>query len=379
VEVIEPSPLRVEPRCEHFGVCGGCAMQHLDGKAQIQAKEDVLRENFRRIGKVDPQTWLEPLVDSQWGYRRRARLSVKYVHKKGRVLVGFRERDGRFVADLRSCPVLIPEVGERLLELSELVFGMDGRTQIPQIEIASGDQQTLLVIRHLEPLSDADIKRLKDFSTASGLGIVLQAKGPNSLVGLDDQSLELSYRIESENLDFQFTPTNFVQVNAGLNQLMVARALEKLALSPSDRVLDLFCGLGNFTLPIARHAASVVGIEGDQELVELARLNADKNSISNAEFHLADLTEDQRQAPWYGPGFDKVLIDPPRSGALEVLPVVAAMAPQRIVYISCHPGSLARDAGLLIHDHGYQLLEAGVMDMFPHTAHVESIAVFEKA
>ena len=378
LEVLEASPDRVEPRCQHFGVCGGCALQHMKPEAQIRAKQAVLEENFRRIGKVEPKKWLEPLLHSQWAYRRRARLSVKYVAKKGRVLVGFRERDGRFVADLLSCPVLTPQVGERLLELSALIFGMDARSHIPQIEIAAGDQQTLLVFRHLEPLSDADLNRLREFSNRSGLGIVLQSKGPKTLVGLDQQSLDLSYAIESEDLVFKFTPTNFVQVNAGLNQLMVARALDKLELTSTDQVLDLFCGLGNFTLPIARHASRVVGIEGDQELVDLARQNAADNQISNAEFYLADLTEDQRQASWYGAGFDKVLIDPPRSGALEVLPVVAAMAPKRIVYISCHPGSLARDAGVLSQDHGYQLIEAGVMDMFPHTAHVESIAVFEK-
>jgi 23S rRNA (uracil1939-C5)-methyltransferase len=346
--------------------------------AQIEAKQNVLEENFRRIGKVEPSAWLEPLTDSQWGYRRRARLSVKFVHKKGRVLVGFRERDGRFVADLERCPVLVPEVGDRLLDLSQLIFSMEGRTLIPQIEIAAGDGQTLLVIRHLEPLSEADLNRLRDFSKETGLGIILQAKGPQSLIGLDGQEMDLTYAIETEGLTYNFTPTNFVQVNAGLNQLMVARALEKLDLQPDDRVLDLFCGLGNFTLPIARHAASVVGIEGDEELVGLARRNAAENNIENSQFHVADLTEDQRNATWYGEGFEKVLVDPPRSGALEVLPVVAAMNPALIVYISCHPGSLARDAGVLVRDFGYQLVEAGVMDMFPHTAHVESIAIFKR-
>jgi 23S rRNA (uracil1939-C5)-methyltransferase len=376
VEVLKPSPDRVSPRCEHFGVCGGCVMQHLEPAAQIEAKRKVLQENFRRLGQVEPEAWLAPLVAGHWHYRRRARMSVRHVVKKGKVLVGFRERDGRYVAELSRCHVLIPEVGERLEALGELIGSMDARDQIPQVEVAAGDDRTVLVFRHMQPLSPADLDRLRDFATTTGLDIFLQPKGPTTVRPLDGTD-EMHFEVPAEGLNFRFTPTNFVQVNAELNQKMIRLALEKLAPEPQDRILDLFCGLGNFTLPIAHHCQQVVGIEGNEELVSLARSNAERNNIGNAEFHVADLTQDHAQADWLAGGFDQVLVDPPRSGAQEVLAALAALGPRRIVYISCHPGSLARDAGMLVRDHGFRLIEAGVMDMFPHTAHVESIAIFE--
>jgi 23S rRNA (uracil1939-C5)-methyltransferase len=352
-------------------------LQHLKPDAQIHVKQNVLRENLSRIGKVQPEQWLEPLVAGHWGYRRRARLSVKWVHKKDRALVGFRERGGRFVADLRRCHVLIPEIGDGLEQLSELIGAMQARTEIPQIELAAGDDRVVLVFRHLVPLDDADRGLLIEFARRTGFTVCLQSKGPDTIVPLEG-SEELSFSVPAEELTFSFGPTHFVQVNAPLNQAMIQRAIDKLALQPDHRVLDLFCGLGNFTLPIARRCHTAIGVEGDQALVELGRSNAEANGITNAEFHCADLTEDHRGSTWLGQGIDRVLLDPPRSGAKEIIEPLVALEPARIVYISCHPGSLARDAGILVNEHGYRLLEAGVMDMFPHTAHVESIAVFEK-
>jgi 23S rRNA (uracil1939-C5)-methyltransferase len=372
------SPDRAEPRCPHFGLCGGCALQHLAPAKQIAAKQRVLAENFERIGKVEPARWLDPLTAEEWGYRRKGRLSVKWVAKKGKVLVGFREDNPRFVADLSECHTLLPEVGLRIAAIGELVTSLEAKQSIAQIEIAAGDDTAALVFRNLQPLSDSDTAKLVAFAKANDLAVLLQPGGPDSVRALWPEEVRLAFRIEEANVAIEFRPLDFVQVNAGMNQRMIARALDLLDPQPDERVLDLFCGLGNFTLPVARRAGAVVGIEGEAGLVARARANAIANGITNAEFAAADLATDQRGAPWAVRDYDKLLLDPPRSGAAAVLEYLPHKSARRIVYVSCHPGSLARDAGTLVQQHGFKLKAAGVMDMFPHTAHVESIALFDR-
>lgn len=377
-EVLTRSPERIEPRCPHFGTCGGCALQHLPAEAQIAAKQRVLAENFERIGKVEPRTWLPALTDAPWGYRRKGRLSAKWVAKKEKAVVGFREIVPKFIADLSECHTLLPEVGLRIAAIAELVGSLEVRDQIPQIEIAAGDDTIALVFRHLRPLSDADRERLAAFGRDTGLAILLQPGGPDSVHALWPEQAPLSFTIPAHDVDLAFEPLDFIQVNAGMNQRMIARALDLLELSAQDRVLDLFCGLGNFTLPIARHVAEVTGVEGDAALVARALANATRNGISNATFHAADLAADASGTPWARAPWTKLLLDPPRSGAAAVLEYLPRKGTDHVVYVSCHPGSLARDAGTLVNRHGFELVQAGVMDMFPHTAHVESIALFRR-
>ena len=379
LEVIAASPDRVTPRCPHFGTCGGCVLQHLAEDRQIVAKERVLLENLERIGKVVPGRVLEPLTADSWGYRRKGRFSVRRVNKKDKTLVGFREQDPRFVADLGQCHTVIPQIGMKIQALAALVDGLQAREQIPQIEFIAGDDAIALTVRHLAPLDEADRAALAAFGREHGFSMFLQPKGPDSVHPLDGQAPALSFRLPQWEVELAFEPLDFIQVNAGLNQKMIARALELLDAQAGERVLDLFCGLGNFTLPLARTVAEVVGVEGDAGLVARARANAQRNGLGNAQFFAADLTTDQRGTPWMRAGFDKLLLDPPRSGADEVLKQLPLQGIDRIVYVSCHPGSLARDAGFLVHERGYRLVAAGVMDMFPHTAHVESIALFERA
>ncbi|MET0230374.1 MAG: 23S rRNA (uracil(1939)-C(5))-methyltransferase RlmD [Rhodanobacteraceae bacterium] len=376
--LLERSPERIEPRCPHFGICGGCALQHLPPAAQIAAKQRVLAENFERIGKVEPKRWLDPLTDTEWGYRRKGRLSVKWVAKKDKALVGFREENPRFVADLSVCYTLLPEVGERIAAIGELVTSLDAREKIAQIEVAAGDDAVVLVFRNLAPLDEGDTAKLVAFARESGLAIMLQPGGPDTVRALWPERVDLSYRIPEANVEIRFRPLDFTQVNAGMNRRMIARALDLLDPQPEDRVLDLFCGLGNFTLPVARRVGQVAGVEGEAGLVARARENAVANGIANAEFFAGDLAADQRTAPWATRDYDKLLLDPPRSGAAAVLEYLPRKATKRVVYVSCHPGSLARDAGTLVQQHGFKLVAAGVMDMFPHTAHVESVALFER-
>ena len=384
VELITRSPHRVEPRCRHFGQCSGCSLQHLDAESQIATKQRVLAENFERIGKVTPQAWLPPLTGEPWGYRRKGRLSVRNVAKKGRVLVGFREEENpRFVADIQQCEVMHPALGPKIGLLADLLNGMDAASDIPQIEFAAGDDIMALVFRHMQPLSERDLAALTAFGQQHELAIYLQPGGNSSVHPLWPEHPRLAFRIASgdarvEDVELEFQPLDFVQVNADMNQRMMARTLELLDPQPTDRVLDLFCGLGNFTLPIARRVAEVVGVEGEHGLVERAAQNAARNGIGNARFHLANLFEDQRAADWARQPWDKVLLDPPRAGADKVLEYLPHKQTRRIVYVSCHPASLARDAGILVNQHGFKLTSAGVMDMFPHTAHVESIALFER-
>lgn len=378
VELLSRSPDRVDPHCPHFGQCGGCALQHLSAPRQIEAKQRVLAENFERIGKVSPGQWLPALTDQSWGYRRKGRLSVKWVDKKGKALVGFREDNPRFVADLSVCHTLLPEVGQRIEALSTLIGSLDARREIAQIEIAAGDDIVALVFRHLAPLNEADLSKLEAFGRANELAILLQPKGPDSVHALWPDRVDLRFRIHDADVELAFEPLDFIQVNAGMNQRMVARALDLLDARAQDRVLDLYCGLGNFTLPIARRVGSIVGVEGDARLVQRAAANAARNGIANADFHAADLSISHAQSIWAKAGYDKLLLDPPRSGAAEVLEYLPRKGTDRVVYVSCHPGSLARDAGTLVTRHGFTLTRAGVMDMFPHTAHVESIALFER-
>ena len=378
LEVLDASPDRVQPRCPHFGTCGGCVLQHLAEDRQILAKQRVLLENLERIGKVEPRRVLPPLTADSWGYRRKGRFSVRRVDKKDKTLVGFREQDPRFVADLSVCHTTIPGIGLKVQALSALVDSLQAREHIPQIEFIAGEAAIALTVRHLAPLVDADREALAAFGREHGFSIFLQPKGPDSVHPLQGEAPALSFRLAQWDLELAFEPLDFIQVNARLNDRMIALALELLDAQPGERVLDLFCGLGNFTLPLARGAAEVVGVEGDAGLVARARANAQRNGLANAQFFAADLTQDQRGTPWMRQGFHKLLLDPPRSGADEVLRQLPLQGIDRIVYVSCHPGSLARDAGFLVHERGYRLVAAGVMDMFPHTAHVESIALFER-
>jgi len=378
IEVVQASPQRVTPRCPHFGVCAGCVLQHLEESQQIVAKQRVLIDNLTRIGHVTPGTVLPPLVGDSWGYRRKGRFSVRRVEKKDKTLVGFRELDPRFVADLSQCLTVIPEIGMKVGVLSEFIETLDGKRDIPQIEFIAGDDAIMLTIRHMQPLSDADRAAWIAFGQAHRFAISLQPGGVESVQPLWPAEVPLSFKLAPWDVELAFRPLDFIQVNAKLNVQMIAHALALLDAGPDERVLDLFCGLGNFTLPLARTVRNVVGVEGDAGLVARARENAVRNGLENAEFHAADLTQDQRQASWMRQGFDKLLLDPPRSGAIEVLQQLPLKQFKRIVYVSCHPGSLARDAGYLVNEQGFTLVSAGAMDMFPHTAHVESIAVFEK-
>ena len=379
LEVIEASADRVTPRCPHFGGCGGCVLQHLAEDRQIEAKQRTLLDNLQRIGHVAPGSVLPPLRGDSWGYRRKGRFSVRRVEKKDKTLVGFREQDPRFVADIRECHVVVPQLGFKVAALGALVDSLEARRDIPQIEFIAGDARIALVFRHLQPLSDGDKAKLTAFADAEGFSIFLQPGGIDSVQPLAGEAPQLSFRLPQWDIELLFRPLDFIQVNAKLNEAMIARALDLLDVQPGERVLDLFCGLGNFTLPLARAAGEgmVVGVEGDAGLVQRARANAAHNGLGNAQFHAADLAQDLAGQPWLKQGFDKLLLDPARSGAIEVLKQLPLKGVQRIVYVSCHPGSLARDAGYLVNDLGWTLREAGVMDMFPHTAHVESIAVFD--
>lgn len=378
VEVLQPSPQRVEPGCGHFGLCGGCSLQHLDPRAQIDYKQQTLLDAFTHLGKVEPEEILPPLVnESPWGYRRKARLGVKNVPRKGRVLVGFRERGSNFIAMLERCEVLHPQVGHSLMDLSALVGSLSKPDRIPQVEVAMDDGRCVLIFRVLDPLAGPDLQKLREFGRQKNFIIYLQPGGPETVTPLDEAA-DLHYRLPEFGLELHFEPGDFTQVNTAINRQMVSRAVEMLDPGREERVLDLFCGIGNFTLPLATRAGEVVGVEGSAELVARARGNAERNRLENVRFHVANLYEPLEQLPWLKEHFHKALLDPPRSGALEVLEHLPRLGVERILYVSCYPGTLARDAGELVHRHGYRLVSAGVMDMFPHTAHVESIALFQK-
>jgi len=379
VQVLAASPNRVTPPCAHFGICSGCVLQHLETKAQLAAKQRVLVENLERIGHVPIPTILPALTGPTWGYRRKGRLSVRRVEKKGKTVIGFREQDPRFVADIQQCLTMVPKLGNALAKLAAFIDTLEGREAIPQIEFVAGEATTALTVRHLLPLSDKDVQAWKQLAQTDNFAIYLQPGGSDSVQPLwPPQGAPLRFSLSPWQLELQFAPLDFIQVNAALNQRMIAQALQLLDAQPHERVLDLFCGLGNFSLPLAKVAREVVGVEGDVGLVTRARANAQHNGLDNAHFFTADLSQDQQHAPWMRAGFDRLLLDPPRSGALNVLQQLPIHTFRRIVYVSCHPASLARDADWLVNTKGLKLTAAGVMDMFPHTAHVESIAVFEQ-
>jgi len=381
LEVHEASPDRIEAKCEAFGRCGGCSLQHVSAEHQRAIKSQTLRDNLERIGHVEPETWLEPMTGPVWNYRRRARLAVKDVPGKGRTLVGFRERHAPFITDMHRCEVLATPVDSMLDDLSELVGGLSLRARLPQIEVAVAENDIALVFRVLDPPSDADIGLFRAFGKDHGLRIYLQTGGLNTVALLYPESVSdsLFYTLPEFDIRVDFEPIDFVQVNSEINQRMVHFAVEQLDAGPDDRVLDLFCGIGNFSLPLARKAGTVLGVEGEQTLVRRATENAALNGLENVSFRVADLSKIDGTEGWVREGWDRMLLDPARSGADEVVTRMHLFKPQRIVYVSCHPGTLARDADTLVHEQGYKLESAGIIDMFPHTAHVESIAVFTKS
>jgi len=388
--IARASAQRVPPRCPHFGLhagaCGGCKMQHLQPWAQVAVKQRVLEDALWHLGKVRPEQMLPPVAGPAWGYRERARLSVRHVPRKGTALVGFHERKSRYVADMQVCPVLPPKVSALLMPLRALVGAMATRDRLPQIELACGDDTTALVLRHLEPLPAGDLALLGAFGRTHGVQWWLQPAGPDSVVPLDENDRRLEYRLPEFGLTMPFLPTDFTQVNPHINRVLVERAVRLLDPQRSERVIDWFCGLGNFTLPLATRAGEVLGLEGSATLVARAQANAALNGLAArtrfAARNLFELSVDDLRA--LGDA-DRWLVDPPREGAFALAKASADLhaagdwrAPRRIVYVSCNPATLARDAGLLVHQAGYRCTLAGVVNMFPHTAHVESMAVFDR-
>ncbi|MBE0620067.1 MAG: 23S rRNA (uracil(1939)-C(5))-methyltransferase RlmD [Burkholderiales bacterium] len=382
----EPCAERQEPRCPHFGVCGGCSMQHLEARAQVAAKQRVLEDSLWHIGKLRPETMLRAIHGLTWGYRHRARMSVRLVPKKGGVLVGFHERKSSFIADMTSCEVLPRRISDLLLPLRQLIGGLSNPTRLPQIELAVGEAVTVLVLRILDPLSAADEESLRAFAAQHGIQFWLQTKGPDTAEPFfPTDAPPLYYSLPEFGIQIRFRPTDFTQVNHAVNRILVRQAMALLDPRPGERIADLFCGMGNFSLPIASRGAEVLGVEGNAELVRRAEANARENGLAGrARFATANLFEASNCAMFggndggAGGGFDKLLIDPPRDGAVEVVKALGEGGPRRIVYVSCDPATLARDAEVLVHAKGYRLTAAGVINMFPHTSHVESIALFEK-
>ena len=379
-EVLENrSPDRTIPPCAHFGVCGGCSLQHMTNDAQLKHKQKSVLEHFQHQANCQPEEILSPLLGNPLGYRRKARMSVRYVPKKEAVLVGFRERGTRYVALINQCEILHPSIGHKIKAFSELLMQLEKKSDIAQLEIAAGDTMTAVIIRHLSELPDHDIQLLISFAREHDLQFYLQPKGPETIHPLyPTNPEELFYTLPAHNIKMHFKPDQFTQINQEINVQMIDRAIELLDLKKSDRVLDLFCGIGNFSLPIAKYCEQVVGIEGSESSIIQAKKNALENNIVNAEFYTQDLIEDLKDAAWSKNKYEKVLLDPARAGAKEILSYMAAWKPERIVYVSCNPITLARDTADLI-ALGYTLEKAGIMDMFPHTEHVEAIALFTKS
>jgi len=373
------APERVDAKCEHFGKCGGCSFQHVEDTAQISFKQELLEDQFKRIGKVTiPEIW-EPLTGPHWGYRQKARMGVKHVAKKGRVLVGFRERRNQFLAEIESCKVMNPIVGEKLMALSEMIGKLTVKDKIPQIEVAIGDKDCVLAFRVLEPATAEDKEIMRAFGHEHKISMCLQSKGPDTIVPIEGEpEVMLTYSLPDQGVKFNFKPAMFTQVNYEINRKMITRVMQEMDFNENDRVLDLFCGLGNFTLPIATKAGHVVGVEGDQPLVNHAKDNAKLNNLTNVDFFAADLSKDVSGQAWAQQTYNKIMLDPSRAGASDVLPNLKKWNPELIMYVSCNPSTLARDAGILVNELGYTLVKAGVMDMFPQTGHVESIALFRK-
>ena len=380
LEVLEASPERIEARCEAYGRCGGCSLQHVSEAQQRQIKEQALRDNLERICSVTPKTLFEPMTGPGWNYRRRARLGAKDVHAKGRVLVGFRERHAPFITDMHRCEVLAQPVDGMIDALSELIAALSISARLPQIEIAVADNATAMVFRVLDSPTADDEALLRAFGKDHDIRIYLQPGGLDTIILLEPDSISdpLYYDLPEFDVRIAFDAVGFVQVNSEINRRMVHQAVELLDAGSEDRVLDLYCGIGNFSLPLARRAGEVLGVEGDAMLVKAAAANAELNGISNAKFRQADLSAIDGSEAWLREGYDLLLLDPARSGAQEIVEHIDRIGPRRIVYVSCHPGTLARDAGTLVNEKGYTCESAGIIDMFPHTAHVESIAVFNK-
>jgi len=377
-EVITPANNRVEPVCQYFGICGGCSLQHLHTDSQIEFKEKVLLEQLQYSAKLIPNNVLSPITSGGTGYRQKARLGVRYVRKKESVLVGFREKNSRYLMLMDNCEVLHPAVGHKIHQLRELIADLEIFEQIPQIEVAIGDEQTALIIRHLSDINAGDLGKLIHFAQLHDIQMYLQPGKANSVhkIWPEDGIERLQYNLPEFAIRYQFHPTDFTQVNAKVNAKMVSQLIDLLEINNDDSVLDLFSGIGNFTLPLATKAKHVVGIEGDVIMTERATENAKLNDISNAEFFTTNLFEDISERPWAKQQYDKILLDPPRAGALELMSFLPHLGAKMICYVSCNPATLARDAALLV-QYGYQLTHAGVMDMFPHTSHIESMTIFE--
>ncbi|OGT37822.1 MAG: hypothetical protein A3F11_10635 [Gammaproteobacteria bacterium RIFCSPHIGHO2_12_FULL_37_14] len=380
LSIIESSSHRTAPPCQHFGVCGGCSLQHMDIESQIIFKQQTVIDQLNKLGHVTPAAILNPLHANSIAYRHKARLGVKFVIKKNKVLVGFREKSSRYLADLERCVVLHPKIGENLNALRDLIASLHAYQHIPQIEVARGDEDTALVFRHLIPLNEEDQMKLIEFGKKMQFHIYLQPNAPLpvSLLWPTDSTDKLSYTLPDFQLTFHFHPLDFTQVNLAMNRLMVKQAITLLELKNNEKVLDLFCGIGNFTLPIARFAHHVVGIEGSQEMVLRAKDNAKINHIKNADFFTANLDEPDDNAPWLKSHYDKLLLDPARVGAINILPALQRIQAKKIVYVSCNPATLARDANEIVHQYGYKLSKIGIINMFPHTSHIEAMAVFDK-
>jgi 23S rRNA (uracil1939-C5)-methyltransferase len=374
--ILTASADRVTPACPHFDICGGCNLQHLAPAKQLEFKQKILLDNLQRLGHVTPAHITAPLTGLPWGYRRKARLGTKYVGKKQRFMIGFREKASHLLADLSQCETLNPQIGRRLPEIAAMLRALSCYQHIPQVEVAIADNATALVIRHMVPFTSADIEQLIAFAKQTGWHLYQQPHGLDSITPIWPGDSVLTYQVDKQQIELQFLPSDFIQVNREVNLAMIDAALAALQLDADMTVLELFSGLGNFTLPIARRAQHVVAVEGERGLVKRAQDNAQRNSITNVQQQVADLARDCTGLPWLHANFDRVLLDPPRSGAIEVLPVVAATKAQRIVYISCNPATLARDADVLVNQFDYRLAQVGVLDMFPHTAHVEALAVF---
>lgn len=379
-EVLSVSSDRVAPACPHAEICGGCSLQHMDAKAQVKHKQAMVLEQLQHFGGLVPEVVVPPCEGPIWGYRRKARLGVKYVPKKGGVLLGFREKQGHLLADLSTCSVLAPVIGDRFALIKALISQLSIYAAIPQLEVAVGDTAAALVFRHLAPLLPEDLACLKAFAIAHNIHIYLQPGGLESTHRLWPMagSERLSYALPDFNLEFLFHPQDFVQVNGLVNRQLVRQAVDWLDVQKTDRVLDLFCGLGNFSLPLARYANTVVGVEGSEMMVARAQANAQHNQIEGASFFSSDLSVPNESAPWVQQSYDKVLIDPPRTGAAALLPLIGKWHPTKVVYVSCNPATLARDAGILCQTYGYRLKRLGVVDLFPHTTHIESIALLER-
>lgn len=380
LEVLTPSPQRVLPACDYFGTCGGCALQHLSADGQVDLKQATLLDSLSRIGNLSPGRVLAPVRGASWGYRRRARLAARDVPRKGRVLVGFREAAKPWVADMLSCATVHASISRLIPCLSELAGRLSIRARLPQVEATVADNALALVIRVLAPPTSADLDLLHGFARDHQVRLYLQPGNTETVRELDGagEREELHYEIPAHGLRLEFGPTDFIQVHREVNLRMIDQALELLDPGPADRALDLFCGIGNFTLPLARRVGTVLGVEGGRAAVRRATDNAALAGMDNCRFVEADLAGAGTQGAWTRERFDLALLDPPRTGAAELLPALAGVAPRRIVYVSCHPGTLARDAGILAREHGYVLAAAGIMDMFPQTGHVESMALFER-